>query len=467
LTLASLLSIEFLRHLSLFADLPEADLQTLYQRAETLTLTRGDWLMREGDIGDALYVVVEGAIEIVKRSNPQDVVLAVREPGEVVGEMALLAQKPRSASGRALQDSQVLRIDKAAFREVLVASPSAIFAMLDTFNARLQSTEGLLRQQEKMAALGTLAAGLAHELNNPAAAVQRAAAQLRESLAELEGATTALDALTPSQADTFQSLRQEVIQQAATPPVIDSLTRSDRESEMQDWLEAHEVMQAWKLAPALVAAGWDIPRFKTLSKKFSTTQWPTLIAWLSALSTTYALLTEITTGAGRLAEIVKAVKAYTYLDQAPVQLVDVQEGLENTLIILRHKLKDGIWVTRDYAESLPRIEAYGSELNQVWTNLIDNAIDAMQGQGQLTLRTSATAQAVLVEIVDTGPGIPVDDQPRLFEPFFTTKPPGQGTGLGLHIAHNIVTRQRGQIQVISQPGATCFRVTLPIQFSKG
>ncbi len=464
------MSIEFLRRLSLFADLPEADLHALYQRAEPMTLPSGEWLMREGEIGDALYAVLEGGIEITKRSGEQEVVLAVRGPGEVIGELALLEQTPRSASGRAVQDTQLLRIGKEAFKQMLAASPSAALALLHTFNTRLRSTEAMLRQTEKMAALGTLAAGLAHELNNPAAAVQRSSGQMRDTLAEWQQLTSRLDALAldSRQHEAVHALRDEIAAHAAAPAKLDPLTRSDQEDELQEWLESSGIDQAWELAPPLIAYGFDAPTLKRLTQDFARDHLPVVFRWLAASCGLYALMDEVRLGAERLSEIVKAVKAYTYLDQAPIQQVDVHEGLDNTLVILRHKLKAGITVVRNYAPDLPRIEAYASELNQVWTNLIDNAADAMKGQGRLTLRTYRRDERVVVEVADDGPGIPPEVQPRIFDLFFTTKPTGSGTGLGLHIAYNsVVHKHRGQITLTSRPGATTFQVVLPIQLPRG
>ncbi len=464
------MSIEFLRRLSLFADLPEADLQALYQRAEPMTLPAGEWLMREGEIGDALYVVLEGGIEITKRSGEQEVVLAVRGPGEVIGELALLEQTPRSASGRAVQEARLLRIGKEAFKQMLAASPSAALALLHTFNTRLRSTEAMLRQTEKMASLGTLAAGLAHELNNPAAAVQRSSGQLRDTLADWQRLSGQLDALIldPAQHEAVHALRDEIAIHIAAPAKLDPLMRSDQEGELQDWLEGNEIEQAWELAPPLIAYGFDTPGLKQLTQDFARDHLPVVVRWLAASCALYALMDEVRLGAERISEIVKAVKAYTYLDQAPIQQVDVHEGLDNTLVILRHKLKSGITVVRDYAPDLPRIEAYASELNQVWTNLIDNAADAMKGQGQLTLRTYRRDDRVVVEITDDGPGIPLEIQTRIFDLFFTTKPTGSGTGLGLHIAYNsVVHKHRGQITLTSHPGATTFQVVLPIQLPRG
>jgi signal transduction histidine kinase len=247
---------------------------------------------------------------------------------------------------------------------------------------------------------------------------------------------------------------------------LDPLARSDRESDMQAWLEGIGIDEGWELAPALVASGWELESLRKLAPAFDPETLVLVVRWLAAGCAVYSLLNETHMGAERISEIVKSVKAYSYLDQAPIQEVDVHEGLENTLVILRHKTKEGIHITRDYAPDLPHIEAYGSELNQVWTNIIDNAVDAMNGQGELTLRTRANDGKVTVEIEDTGPGIPKEIQQRIFEPFFTTKPPGQGTGLGLHISYTIVNKHYGQLRVESQPGRTAFQVTLPLQLPR-
>jgi signal transduction histidine kinase len=235
---------------------------------------------------------------------------------------------------------------------------------------------------------------------------------------------------------------------------------------LQEWLEGHGVGEAWELAPVLVASGWDRDELERVVERFSPTQLPVVLRWVGAGSSVFGLLEEVGQSAEAMSEIVKAVKTYSYLDQAPIQDVDVVESLENTLVLLRPRITTGVKVTRDYAEDVPRIEAYGSELNQVWTNLIDNAIDAIAGQGELTLRAFTAENVVTVEVIDDGPGIPPEIQPRIFEPFYTTKAPGLGTGLGLHIAYNIVVhKHRGQLQVASKPGETCLRVVLPIRLA--
>jgi signal transduction histidine kinase len=456
---------EFLRHLQLFENLSEADLDWLLAQAESVEIPGGENLIEEGKLGDAAYIILDGEFEVVKKSDVQNIVIAVREPGEVFGEMALLDQSPRMATVHALRDSKVLKIRGETFQQLLAHSSSAALSILQTVSKRLRQNEGLLRQNEKMAALGTLAAGLAHELNNPASAVRRSADQLRSALLEWSKSASALErlALDEHQMQILNDTRLAIQTRHALTYNFDPLTQSDDEAEVQTWLDGHHIENAWEYSSALVSFGWKISTLNELTNAFNPQASSIVIKWLAAGSTVYFLLDEVNVGTQRISEIVKSVKAYSYLDQAPVQDVDVDEGLESTLVILRHKMKDGIRITRDYSADLPHIEAYGSELNQVWTNIMDNAIDAMQGQGELILHTYAKEDKVIVEIQDNGPGIPIEIQQRIFEPFFTTKPPGQGTGLGLHIAYTIVNNHYGQIRVKSEPGKTCFQVTLPIQ----
>ena len=460
--------LDELRKIPLFADLSEEDLERLYQMAETVSIPAGQLVLREGDQGDSLFVVLTGELEVTKRQGSQDILLALYKPGQFFGEMALLEQAPRSASVRTLQESRLLVISQAAFQTLLSCSPAAPLKILRTVTSRLRSTESALIQNEKMAALGTLAAGLAHELNNPAAAITRSAAQLRDALAERDRLAARLHSLATDQhqKESLAILQEEVAERKITAPPDDPLTLCELEDGLQEWLEDRGVDEAWELAPALVASGWDKDELERLAERFSPTQVLVLVSWLGAGSSVYGLLEEVRQSAEAMSEIVKAVKTYSYLDQAPIQDVDVIENLENTLVLLRPKITAGINITRDYADDVPRIEAYGSELNQVWTNLIDNAIDAIAGKGELILRAFTAENVVTVDVIDHGPGIPPEIQPRIFEPFFTTKAPGVGTGLGLHIAYNIVVhKHRGQLQVASTPGETRLRVVLPIRLA--
>jgi signal transduction histidine kinase len=334
----------------------------------------------------------------------------------------------------------------------------------DLEKAYLQQ-EVMLRQSEKLATLGKLSAGMAHEMNNPAAATRRGAAQLLTSISHLQQSHLRLGelSLTESQLGLLLSLDERARERATKPADMDSLARSDREGELEAWLSDQGIEDAWEAAPSLADLGYGPEALHSLVTSFTPVQFPAIIGWLNDTYTIYSLLDEIGQGAGRISELVQALKGYTYLDQAPIQMVDVHEGLDSTLVILRSKLKPGITVKRDYAAGMPRIQAFGSELNQVWTNLVDNAIDAMNGEGTIVLRTRYDDSWATVEVEDSGPGIPEEVLPHLFDPFFTTKPPGSGMGLGLNISHNIVVQKhRGRIDVTSEPGRTLFEVRLPI-----
>jgi signal transduction histidine kinase len=456
-----------LRKSPLFQGLSDDELQKLVDMAEPLSLRAGECLIRQGDVGDAAYVTLSGELEIEKQTGSSVIKIDVRNPGDVVGEMALLSKATRNASVIAKTDVEVLRIPQDAFVSLLTSSPGAAMTVLHWVMARLHQNEALLHQQEKMAALGTLSAGLAHELNNPSAAAQRSAAELNQALIKWQTLTYEVEAAAfrENKADWLNDLMMEATRRYETPLKLEALDRLDRVEALQAWLEANGVESAWELAPAMVNFGWDGP---SLEKIRGASFFQTAAQWLGTSCLVMNLLSEVRETTERLSGIVRAMKSYTYLDQAPLLEVDLHEGLENTLVILQHKLKQGVTIKREYTSDLPRIEAYASELNQVWTNIIDNAIDAMGGKGEIVLRTFMREDKVMVEIEDNGPGIPEAIQPRIFEPFFTTKPPGSGTGLGLHISHDIiVNRHHGQIAVESDPGGTKFKVILPVRITKG
>ena len=426
--------VERLRDTPLFGGLDEAQLHRLVEMGEILDLAAGDLLIREGDQADALYVVLAGEMDVTKRAGRSEIPVARVGPGALQGEIAALEGGRRFASVMAIGQAEVLRIPVSAVRELLGAGPDVALAVIRTAVTRLRGIEAMFREREKLAGLGTLAAGLAHELNNPAAAAIRAIEGLTDAVAEAESRPRPSPPPRPP---------------SDTPPPASALERADRIDEIARLTGDDES------ASALVEAGWTESALASVPAE--------VLPWLAADASVHNLLGELRMAVGRISEIVGAVKGYAYLDQAPVQRIDVRAGLEQTLVILRHRLRDGIQVVREFAEDAPEIDAYGSELNQVWTNLVDNAIDAMDGRGTLTLRAEPdpAGDGVRVTICDSGPGIPDEVRQRLFEPFYTTKPPGKGTGLGLHISHNVVARHGGRIDVRSSPAGACFEVSLP------
>lgn len=448
-------TVDALRVSALFADLPEDDLERLAGMVEPVRLEEGEALLREGEPGDALYVVASGELEVVRGNGADEVPLALVGPGSVQGEMALLEGLPRNATVRALGDVEALRLPRAALFELLATRPEAALAMIRTTLGRLRSTEALLGQREKLASLGTLAAGLAHELNNPAAAIRRSVVALGE---RLETRNRAADAL--AAADSERLARLVAAVPAGVPPA-GAVERADRIDAMADLLASLGAADPHAAAAALVDAGWSPDGVAPILEPYRDDAIEAAIDWIESVSTARALVGEVTMAATRIGDIVRAVKGYAYLDQAPTQRIDVRDGLRDTLVILRHRLRD-MSVTEAYADDLPEIEAYGGELNQVWTNLVDNAVDALDGSGSIEVSARRGDEGgVVVEICDDGPGIPPDVRPRLFEPFFTTKGPGVGSGLGLHIAHQVVARHGGSLDVASEPGRTCFVIALP------
>ncbi len=458
---------DFLRTVDLFAELSDSDLRSLSQDISEVRLATGEDLFVEGDPGDKAYIIREGKLEILTASGGREVLIAVRHVGELIGEVALLQEAPRSATVRAHVDSMLLAIEKEHFDALVDRSPSALKGMLRTILARLRETQDALYESERMAILGTLTAETVHDLNNPASAVQRAAEQLGPEIAAQKEARTNLESmgLTQAQMEILFSERAKGAEHASDPPELDALARSDREADLEEWLEARGVDDAWEIAPTLVDRGFDETDLTLLGANFEEKQLPNVLSYLSGDFTVQHLLAEIRSAATSISNIIQAYKSYVYLDQAPVQDVDIHEGLDGTLLILGGKLKEGISVRKEYAPDLPKIMAYGSELNQVWTNLIKNAADALDGKGEIVLRTRPDNGWVVVEIQDNGPGVPPELQERIFETGFTTKSRDKGTGLGLGSSRKIVEeRHRGEISLASEPGNTRFEVRLPLNF---
>lgn len=459
-----------LLNVPLFEHLRPDQIDWLIEHGQPACVEPNEYLFHEGDDADYFYVIMSGEVQISREANGSEMILATHRAGGFSGEVPLLSGTPYVASARALRESKLLRFDNQSFREMFSVCPIIVSKLFGELSRRIQVTEAMDRQREKMMALGVLSAGLAHELNNPAAAATRASDQLRETLARLQPMTIRLTrVLDDYQMDALITLRNRAADALAAPDDLDPLTRSDREDEIADWLDEHGVDEGWEISPLLVTGRLTVDDLDTLAESLNDESvLRDVIGWLRNSLDSLSLLRQVEQSSKRISELVKAVKSYSFMDQAPLQEIDIHTGIEDTLTIMAHKLKSNhITVHKEYAKDLPHLYAYGSELNQVWTNIIDNAVDAMvsaNNKGTLTIRTWADHEDIWVEIADDGPGIPEDIRTRVFEPFFTTKPVGKGTGLGLDIAHRtVVVRHHGEILVESQPGETKFQIRLPMQ----
>jgi signal transduction histidine kinase len=368
-------------------------------------------------------------------------------------------------SGRAVSDGRVLRFPALLFPQLVQKMPELATRLVGLMSDRIREATRFEQQRDRLAALGKLSAGLAHELNNPASAAKRASSQLRDLLKRIRDASHDLGRrdLTAAQKAEIEKLESSLMQMDGQPP--DPLTTSDLEDQIDSLLRSHGQNDLWQLAAELARRNF---KPETLENLFETLDAETVRAALVRISASVeiaGLLNEIESSTGRISDLVKAIKEYTFMDQSPVQNVDIVKTLENTLTILNHKLKKGVSVQRDYQRVPLLVNSFGSELSQVWTNIIDNAIDSMGGKGELRVRTYRQDECVVVEIGDNGPGIPPEVQPRIFEPFFTTKGVGEGTGLGLDTVQRIIKKHRGSIQVHSKPGDTRFQVWLPLASS--
>jgi signal transduction histidine kinase len=456
--------IDDLRGLFLFNGVSDEQLLELIAAGDEVSFDDGKELFHEGDPADFWWVLLEGQVELVRRAGREEavVLMTMDRPGVWAGGFrAWNAESSYLATGRGASAGRMLRVPSAALGELTRAWFPFSVHLIEGFFQTVRSMDTLSRQRESLIALGRLAAGLAHEMNNPAAATARAVDALQETCDTLLSSLVQLaeQSLSAEQFVAIDRLRREIDASAAS---IDPLAVVDREEALSDWLDTHGVAASWRIAPALAAAGVDFVWCERAAQVLAGGTLEPGLEWVAGTLSTRALLSEMKESTGRISALVDAVKSYSQVDRASLQLVDVTEGIESTLVMLGHKLRDGLTVVRDYGADVPRIEANAGELNQVWTNLIDNAIDAMDGRGTLHLSTRVDRDDVVVEIGDTGPGMRADVQARAFEPFFTTKDVGKGTGLGLDISRRIVVeRHHGQITIDSRPGETVLCVRLP------
>ena len=445
----------------LFPVLEEQYLQDLQTCGKALTLKPGEVLYQEGDTDYCFYVVLSGQIKITKHLGTEEIVVTIHRKGEFTGDLSMLTGGVSQATASSIGVSRVIQFDD--FKELLKGCPRSVDLFVPALAERSKDLEIKLRQQEKLAALGKLSAGLAHELNNPAAAGRRAAKQLNSAIASLQQNMLSLRGkhFSVRHRQLLSQLQQQALERANCPS-LSPLEQSDREDELTDWLESLGAENAWDLSPSLVSAGIKRSQLEALATEMEAEAFTEALMWLEATLTMNGLVGEVEQSTIRISDLVGAIKNYSYMDRGEIQSVDLHEGLDNTLKILHHKLKYGVTVNKEYSKDLPQVSVYGGELNQVWTNLIDNAIDAMDGKGELTIRTSLENDCILVEIIDNGSGIPTELQSRIFEPFFTSKGVGKGSGLGLDISRRIVVQKhKGNLRFESQPGKTNFQVRIP------
>ncbi|HMI51857.1 MAG TPA: ATP-binding protein [Candidatus Saccharimonadales bacterium] len=450
-----------LRKVPAFADQPEADLEWFISQSEERRVAAGEISIYEDAPADRMIVLLEGEVRARRESGPVDGPVFSVRGGSVTGLLPFSRMKTYTVTGRAVVPSHALYFPARCFPELFHRMPDLAGRLVSLLTDRVRDSTRIEQQYEKLAALGKLSAGLAHELNNPSAAARRSAGALRECLQRLRDAGRS-STIGPDDC-ALLAKREEEIRAALRPANFkDEFARVEREEAIQTWLEARGIEDGWKLAPLIADANLSDAHLESFAQVSGPSLGPELTRFATLLEMDH-IAEEMEVSTSRISDLIKAIKEYSYMDQSPLQDVDIIKSIETTLTIMHHKLKRGIVVTRDYAPDLPKVMANGSELNQVWTNLIDNAADAMKDKGTLIVRAVRDNDYVLVEIADTGPGIPPEIQSRIYEPFFTTKGVGQGTGLGLDVVYRIMKQMRGLITVKSVPGDTRFQIRIPIQ----
>jgi len=456
-----MIELSELRHVPAFVDLPDDQLDWFISQAEDIHVKAGETYLRQGDPADAMFVILEGDVQ-ARGELAGETITIQGKAGDITGTLPFSRMTRFTVSGRAVTDAHVLRFPAALFPDLIQRMPELTKRLVALMSDRIREATRFEQQRDRLAALGKLSAGLAHELNNPASAARRASSQLRDILKRIRDASHDLGQrnLTPEQKAEIEKLETSLI--LKDDPPTDTLTVNTLEDEIDSSLREHGLDDLWQLAADLARKNVQPQALEHLFTILDSATARAALTRIAASIEIANLLSEIESSTARISDLVGAIKEYTYMDQSPVQNVDIVKSLETTLTILNHKLKRGVTTQRDYQKVPLLVNSFGSELNQVWTNLIDNAIDAMSGKGELQVKVYRDDRCVVVEIVDNGPGIPADIKSHIFEPFFTTKGVGEGTGLGLDTVQRIVRKHRGSVQVTSMPGNTRFQVWLPV-----
>jgi len=460
--------ITLLRGVSILASLKDEELKCL-EGSDEFHLSEGDVLIRQGEFARHFLIVLTGRIGVFQAApNKHETEVVTYEGGSAFGELPLLANQPVGGTVRATQPSHLLALDEEAFWHLMTTCPHVRKAILGNMALRYQRYQNMTIQQEKMASLGTLAAGLMHELNNPGAAARRAASQLRQNLERMLelGSRLSRTKLDPEQTECLAELKSRAMT-SHKPVRMNSLEQSDAEEELATWMEDAHIENAWKLAPTLAGVGITSRDLECARTEFPVEVLSDCLGWLEALISSMSLVGLVEDSIGRITELVHAVKSYAYEGKGARQSINVNDSIHATLIILAHKMREKeIVVEREFDDALPVLQTEQSGLNQVWTNILDNAIDAVPPKGVIHIKTWPEERSgkpyIIISIADNGPGIPLDVQPRIFDPFYTTKEVGVGTGLGLGIVARIVDQFGGTIRFTSQPGRTEFLISVPV-----
>lgn len=459
-----------LKNTDIFCSMKEEDLRCL-TGLEERTIHKGEVLCSQGEMSHHFWILFNGTLDVIKTmADGSAVPVSIVQPGFAFGEMPLLANLPNSATLVAREECQLIQIGEEAFWNLMHSCVTARRAILNNMAQRLQKMQSMTVQQEKMASLGTLAAGLMHELNNPGAAARRAASQLRSNLTRMHELTARFSKseMSHAQKECMFDLQEHALSMKQ-PMVMSSLEQTDAEEALAEWMEEANIENAWMMAPALVSVGINADDLRCARAAFAGSTLSDALNWLEALVSSMQLVGTIEESISRVTDLVVAVKTYAYEGKGKLQTIDVNKSLHATLLILNHKMREKeIVVTKDFAADLPDLQSDCSGLNQIWTNLLDNAIDAVGQHGQIEVKTWAEPSTsapqktdILIRIADNGTGIPPEVQSHIFETFFTTKPLGVGTGLGLGIVHRIVEQYGGQVHFHSVPGRTEFTVRIP------